>query len=291
MYVDFMLRRRASLDEPSPTLNAKLVEHLVTVPGFWGAGKTVSDAPFEFPGECASLDLRTALASGLAGQISYAPRFAGYLSQDIAQSDDFISLRLNTEKTDYALFCSATLPRLIDIFGPYRAAAHTDEAVLLDDFDITRVQSQKTGRNINGRDSVYRIWPVCFFRRPAVPAGIRHRRGGGGGARRAGVRARRGPARRRVPAGDVGGCRRTRPRRAERPRHDPARQFLNGSGTDMEGRAFIPAAPCLALLVIASRLGGVAIQGPDAVLAAPGLPRRCAPRDDAKATEANGRWR
>ena len=163
MYVDFMLRRRASLDEPSPTLNAKLVEHLVTVPGFWGAGKTVSDAPFEFPGECASLDLRTALASGLAGQISYAPRFAGYLSQDIAQSDDFISLRLNTEKTDYALFCSATLPRLIDIFGPYRAAAHTDEAVLLDDFDITRVQSQKTGRNINGRDSVYRIWPVCFF--------------------------------------------------------------------------------------------------------------------------------
>ena len=163
MYVDSMLRRRANLDEPSPELNAKLVEQFVAIPGFWEASKTADDAPFEFPGECASLDLRTALASGLAGQISYAPRFAGYLSRDIAQSDDFLSLRLDTEEMDYDRFCSATLPRLTDVFRPCRAAAHTDEAVLLADFDITRVQSQKTGRNINGRDSVHRIWPVCFF--------------------------------------------------------------------------------------------------------------------------------
>jgi hypothetical protein len=163
MYVDFMLRRRANLDEPSPELNAKFVEQFVAVPDFWDARKTASDAPFEFTGESASLDLRTALVSGLAGQVLYEARFAGYLSRDIAQSDDFISLRLDTEEADYALFCSATLPRLIDIFRPYRAAAHTDDAVMLDDFDITRVQSQKTGRNINGRDSVYRIWPVCFF--------------------------------------------------------------------------------------------------------------------------------
>ena len=163
MYVDFMLRCRAALDEPSPALNAKLVGQLVAVPDFWGDGKAAIDAPFEFPGECASLDLRTALASGLAGQISYAPRFAGYLSRDIAQSDDFLSLRLDTKEMDYARFCSATLPQLIDVFRPYRTAAHTDEAVLLDDFDITRVQSQKSGRDIDGRDSVYRIWPVCFF--------------------------------------------------------------------------------------------------------------------------------
>ena len=163
MYVKCMIRRRANLDEPSPELNAKFVEQFVALPDFWNAGKTASNAPFEFAGESASLDLRTALASGLGGQVSYAPRFAGYLSRDIAQSDDFISLRLDTERADYALFCSATLPRLIDIFKPYRAAVHTDEAVLLADFDITRVQSQETGRNINGRDSVYRIWPVCFF--------------------------------------------------------------------------------------------------------------------------------
>ncbi len=163
MYVDFMLRRRASLDEPSPELNAKFVEQFAAVPGFWGAGKTAGDAPFEFTGASASLDLRTVLVDGLAGQVLYRARFAGYLSRDIAQSDDFVSLCLITEEADYARFCSTTLPRLIEIFKPYRAAAHTDEAVMLADFDITRVQSQKTGRNIDGRDSVYRIWPVCFF--------------------------------------------------------------------------------------------------------------------------------
>ncbi len=163
MHVKLMIRRRANLDEPSPELNAKFVEQLVAVPGFWDAGKTTSDAPFEFTGESASLDLRTALASGLSGQISYEARFAGYLSRDIAQSDDFISLRLDTEKADYARFCSATLPRLIDIFGPYRAAVQTDNAVRLADFDLICVQSQKSGRDIDGRDSVHRIWPVCFF--------------------------------------------------------------------------------------------------------------------------------
>ena len=163
MYVDFMLRRRANLDEPSPELNAKFVEQFAAIPGFWGAGKTAGVAPFEFTGESASLDLRTVLVDGLAGQIMYRARFAGYLSRDIAQSDDFISLRLITGEADYTRFCSATLPRLIEIFKPYRAAAHTDEAVMLADFDITRVQSQETGRNIDGRDSVYRIWPVCFF--------------------------------------------------------------------------------------------------------------------------------
>lgn len=163
MYVDFMLRRRASLDEPCPELSTKFIEQFVAVPGFWAASKTASDAPFEFAGESASLDLRTVLASGLGGQVSYAPRFAGYLSRDIAQSDDFTWLRLDTEKADYARFCSATLPRLIDIFRPYRAAMETDDAVTLADFDVTRVQSDKTGRDIDGRDSVHRIWPVCSF--------------------------------------------------------------------------------------------------------------------------------
>lgn len=163
MYVDFMLRRRASLDEPCPELNTKFIEQFVAIPDFWDAGKNASDTPFDFTGESASLDLRTALVSGLAGQITYRPRFAGYLSRDIAQSDDFIWLRLDTEMADYVRFCSVTLPRLIEVFGSYRAAAETDNDVLLDDFDITRVQSQKSGLNINGRDSVYRIWPVCFF--------------------------------------------------------------------------------------------------------------------------------
>ena len=163
MFVDIMIRRRATLDESSPDLNSRLVEQFMTVPGFWSAGKAVGGAPFEFGGESATLDLRGALVDGLSGQVLYRARFAGYLSRDIGQSDDFVSLSLNPEKADYARFCSATLPRLIEIFGAYRAAVETDKAVMLADFEVTRVQSQKTGRNVSGRDGVYRIWPVCFI--------------------------------------------------------------------------------------------------------------------------------
>ncbi len=73
MDVNVTVRRRAVLDEPGPELNAKLVERFVAVPGFWNAEKTEGDAPFEFTGESATLDLGTALISGLAGQITYRP--------------------------------------------------------------------------------------------------------------------------------------------------------------------------------------------------------------------------
>ena len=163
VYVDVVIRRRTSLAEPSPELNAKFVEQFVAVPGLWDAGKTASDAPFDFTGESALLDLRTALVSGLGGQVSYAPRFAGYLSRDIAQSDDFVWLRLDTEEADYTRFCSVTLPRLIEVFGSYRVAAETDKAVHRRDNELIRSQWRVDGPDLDGRDSVYRIWPVCFF--------------------------------------------------------------------------------------------------------------------------------
>ena len=163
MFTDAMIRRRAALDEPIPKLNARMVERLVAVPGFWGEGKTAADAPNDFKGEGAALDLRKALRPGLSGQALYVPRFAGYLSRDIGMADDFLNIRLDIKKIDYAEFCSTTLPRLIEVFGPYRAVMQTDKAIALDDWDIACAQSKKTGRNEDGRDSVHRIWPVCFF--------------------------------------------------------------------------------------------------------------------------------
>ena len=50
-----------------------------------------------------------------------------------------------------------------------------------------------------------------------------------------------------------------------------------------KGKRFIPTSECFDLFVIASRACGVAIQGPPRPIpahAAPGLPRRCAPRND-----------
>jgi hypothetical protein len=164
MVVEVMLRRRATLDEYVPELNTEFVEAFIAVPGFWAAGKRASDAPFDSgTGECATLDLRKSLETGLTGQISYAPRLAGYLSSDIAMVDDFLVIRSNTEKMSYAEFCSRTLPRLVAIFRPYRAAIETDQEVAMADWEIVRTQRPETGKNIDGRDSVFRIWPANFF--------------------------------------------------------------------------------------------------------------------------------
>jgi hypothetical protein len=162
MFVDVMIRRRARLDEPVEALNAKMVDQLRAVPGVWGEGKTAADAPFE-KGETASLDLRKALRDGLSGQIVYMARFAGYLSKDVSKADDTLRLRLDTGKVDYAAFCKETLPQLVALFGAYSGYVETDDKVRAADWEIVRQQSRQTGRNIDGRDSIQRIWPVCWF--------------------------------------------------------------------------------------------------------------------------------
>jgi hypothetical protein len=162
MFVDVMIRRRARLDEPIPELNARFLEQFVAVPGFWGEGKTAADAPFEL-GETGSLDLRKALRDGLSGQVVYMARFAGYLSKDVSRADDYLRIRLDTDKIDYASFCGETLPRLITIFGSFRGYVGTDAKVRAADWEIVRQQSRKTGRDVDGRDGIFRIWPVCWF--------------------------------------------------------------------------------------------------------------------------------
>jgi hypothetical protein len=165
MIFEIMLRRRAALDELVPELNRKFVEEFVAVPGFWAEGGRALDAVFHpGTGESAILDLRKALSTGLKGQqIVYAARLAGYLNRDIAQSDDFLVFRLNTETANYKKFCSETLPRLIEIFQPYRGAVETDKDVRRADMTIVREQSRQTDRDLEGRDSIFRIWPVNFF--------------------------------------------------------------------------------------------------------------------------------
>lgn len=163
MIIDTMIRRRASLNESVTELNSNIVTRLAALPNFWNEQKTANDAEFSKGDESATLDLRQSLTPGLKGQIVYAPRFQGYLSRDIAQSDDFLALRVNTERADYGIFASQTFPDLIAIFGAYRAAIETDREIATTDWEIVCRQSPETDRDIDGRDSVFRIWPVNFF--------------------------------------------------------------------------------------------------------------------------------
>ena len=163
MYIDFMIRRRPSLEEGIPQLNEQLTQRLSRIAGFWGAGKAASDASLGFKGESGSLDLRHVLRAGLSGQASYCARFAGYVSRDVGASDDYLAFRIDTVKMNCASFCSETLPEIIEVFRPYRVEVETNNDLAMADWEITRELSRETGRDLAGRDLMYRIWPVCYI--------------------------------------------------------------------------------------------------------------------------------
>lgn len=164
MIVEVMLRRRPALEEAISSLNAEFVESFATLSGFWAANKSAADTLYD-PGigESATLNFGSALIDGLKGKVVYAARFAAYLDRDVAQSDDFMVIRMETEKVDYKEFCSNTLVHLIKIFLPYRVVVETDKSIRRADWKTICEESQNTGRDIDGRDSIFRIWPTNFF--------------------------------------------------------------------------------------------------------------------------------
>lgn len=162
MFVDLMVRRRAVLGESVRELNFRLIDRWVNIPGFWSGNAHDARLRVSIEGDAATLDLTNCL-HGMSGQVIYAARSAGNLARDRRVADDFLSLRLDTQKLDYSAFCIDTLPNIIDIFHAYKAYVVTDESVLLSSIEAFRRERLVTGRDVDGRDSVGRIWPVTYF--------------------------------------------------------------------------------------------------------------------------------
>ena len=159
--LELLLRRRPAMSEVMPDFNAAMVAQLMAVPGFWDPAKSAADAPLYMESEAASLDLRKPLCPGLQGQISYAGRLAGYLKEDKAMNDDFASIFIS-DSIDYRYFCVDVVPRLIAAFDAYRGQITLDRAVSRADHAAMRARHTETDRDIDGRDSVYRFWPVSY---------------------------------------------------------------------------------------------------------------------------------
>jgi hypothetical protein len=161
--VEVMIRRRAALCETKEAINARLVKKFVDLPEFWASTKIASDALLDIGEENATLVFRDALQEGIRGQVVYRARFPGSLSRDRATADDFMTLRIDPKKVDCTAFCRDILPKLLEIFGAYRAALRTDEKIILADHDRRVALYRGRGPDRDGRDGVERIWPVNFF--------------------------------------------------------------------------------------------------------------------------------
>ena len=163
MKIEARFRRRAETSESPLELNGILLNRLSRVPGLWKDSRVVFDAYFDAgQGESASTDLSPCLVEGIKGAISYASRLPGALA-DKAISDDILVIQLDTNTSSYRWLRREVFPELVRAFDPYRAVVVTDLEQDLDDFEGIVNESTRTGRDVDGRDTVFRIHPINYF--------------------------------------------------------------------------------------------------------------------------------
>jgi len=163
MELEVRLRRRAASGEDVREINSLLVGCLSKISNFWAEGRLPEDVYFNAgTGESAAADLSPCLCSGIRGAVSYASRVPAAVV-DKAHSDDVLTLHVDIDRVDFLWLSRSVFPELVNCFGSYRGGIVTDIDLDLDDFEEACEVAQATGRDIDGRDTVFRIYPVNFF--------------------------------------------------------------------------------------------------------------------------------
>lgn len=163
MQIEARFRRRAEAGESLSELNDFLLGRLSKVTGLWSDGRSIEDCRFDAgSGESAGADLSPCLANGIKGAISYASRLPAAIV-DKAISDDYLVIRFDADIVNFQLFSRHLFSEIIKIFRPYRANIVTDLDQDLDDFEDIVKEAQRTGRDVDGRDTVFRLHSVNYF--------------------------------------------------------------------------------------------------------------------------------
>ena len=109
-----------------------------------------------------SMSLDKVSPAGVKGRLTYVYRSEMYL-EDTAQYDDNLFFEFNSGEIDLKNVVKI-LPAYIAGFGCYRAAVH-NWAITKSDWLKVVEECNSTGRDVNGRDGVYRINAINYFDR------------------------------------------------------------------------------------------------------------------------------
>lgn len=157
------LRHRASAEEPIEDKHRKLM-HAMTrydppygykgreIPSVPNIGKIVSVVP-----------LRPLSKRGAKSYVCYSLRSKTYL-KDKAEHDDHLIMEFKPQELDINMLLNQVFPAYIEAFDCYRAAIANRE-ITASDWDRVVELSGSTGKDINGRDGVYRFHPANYFDR------------------------------------------------------------------------------------------------------------------------------
>lgn len=109
-----------------------------------------------------TLSLNNILGKKFKGRITYMYRNQNYL-EDNAQYDDNIFIEFNPGKVDYNEMVKILIS-YVSAFECYRATIH-NWAITKSDWPQVTEYCNTTGKDINGRDGVYRINAINYFDR------------------------------------------------------------------------------------------------------------------------------
>jgi len=158
------LRHRAAANESIREKHDKFMQALARHAPPWGLrGREIPPAPDVAPGNLSAVvTLRGLLATGEMSYVRYALRSERYL-RDNAQYDDYAIIAFSSGGAERlrALF-HEVLPAYVEAFDCYRATIH-DLDIQMADWKWVVELSNSTGRDVDGRDGVYRIHPGNYF--------------------------------------------------------------------------------------------------------------------------------
>lgn len=156
------LRHRPKLSDDIKERHKRFVDLQSEVGAPWGIPCDGSVTPLDMSGELSSIvDLDGVLGLGLKGDIIYQFRGEEYL-RDIAQYDDSLAIEFNPKKIDYVNLVKNVFPILVKAFECYRATIYEKKIARSDWREIVKL-SRSTGKDVNGRDGVYRVNAVNFY--------------------------------------------------------------------------------------------------------------------------------
>lgn len=161
-YLD--LRHRAKVDEPVKEKHGSFMTVMANVDQPWGYNnKPVPDVIVEDSELVSVVELRELSSRGLKSYITYPLRNDQYL-RDEAQYDDNIIIEFKPKETDLSDFVNNIFPIYIEAFDCYRSSVINREVSRGDWPSIVEL-TNSTGKNIDGRDGVYRINEINYYDR------------------------------------------------------------------------------------------------------------------------------
>lgn len=152
------------MNESIEEKHARFKEALLQFDEPWGyKGKVVPDAPDIGDNLTSVVELAALSSRGSKSYIVYNRRDSDYL-KDNAQYDDNVIIEFRSEAADLRDFVKHVLPTYIETFDCYRASI-VNRTVARSDWPSVVELCNSTGKDVNGRDNIYRVNEINFYDR------------------------------------------------------------------------------------------------------------------------------